>query len=285
MSLRADNFIALLSGNIAALLERHAAARIEYLNAENRALRTRFGKRRIIFTDAERRTLGALAIKLGCKALRELDPIVTPATLLRWHRELVARKWKFPMRRRPGRPRTAVEIEQLVLLMAIENPGWGYTRILGALSNLNIKVGRGTIRRILKDRLIEPTPIRRKRISWSTFLKAHWRGLAASDFFAVEVWSLKGLLIFYVLFVIDLSTLRICICGMTTHPDESWMLQMSRNLLDPQAGFLRNKKHLIVDRDTKYSIIKELGFALSSPSLFLCVPEIRSIRGVDSTHF
>ena len=253
MSLRIDNFIALLSGSIAAWLERHAAARIEYLQAENRTLRIRLGGRRIIFTDAERRTLGTLAKKLGRKALRDLDPIVTPATLLRWHRELVARKWTFPRLRPPGRPKTSAEIEQLVVRMAAENPGWGYTRILGALSNLSIKIGRGTIQRILKDHLIEPAPIRKKRISWSTFLKAHWRGLAASDSFTVEVWSLKGLLTFYVLFVIDLSTRRIDICGMTTRPDELWMLQMSRNLLDPQAGFLRDKKHLIVDRDTKYS--------------------------------
>ena len=260
MSLRVDNFIALLSGSIAAWLERHAAARIEYLKAENRALRIRLRGRRIVFSGAERRTLGTLAKKLGRKALRELDPIVTPATLLRWHRELVAKQWTFPVQRRPGRPRTAAEIEQLVVRMAAENPRWGYTRILGALSNLSINIGRGTIQRILKDHLIEPAPLRRKRISWSTFLKAHWRALVASDFFTVEVWSLKGLLTFYVLFVIDLSTRRICICGITTHPDEAWMLQMSRNLLDPQAGFLRDKKHLIVDRDTKYSAAFRIAF-------------------------
>ena len=92
MPLRIDNFIALLSGSIAAWMERQAAARIEYLKAENRPLRTRLGGRRSVYTNAERRTLGALAVKLGRKALRELDPIVTPATLLRWHRKLVARK-------------------------------------------------------------------------------------------------------------------------------------------------------------------------------------------------
>ena len=253
MSLRVENFVVLLSGSIAAWLERRAAARIAYLKAENRALRSRLGGRRIVFTDAERRALGSLAKTLGSKALRELDPIVTPATLLRWHRELVARKWTFPIRRRLGRPGTRAEIEQLVVRMATENTGWGYTRILGALTNLGVSLGRGTIQRILKEHLIEPAPIRRKRISWSTFLKAHWRGLAASDFFTVEVWSLKGLLPFYVLFVIDLPTRRVTICGMTTQPDESWMLQMSRNLLDPEFGFLRDKNHLIVDRDTKYS--------------------------------
>ena len=118
MSLRIDNCVALLSGSIAAWLERHAAARIDYLKAENGALRIHFGGRRIVFTNAERRTLGALANKLGRRALREFDPIVTPATSLRWHRELVARKWTFPVQRRLGRPRTAAEIEHLVVRVA-----------------------------------------------------------------------------------------------------------------------------------------------------------------------
>jgi len=148
MSLRIENFVALLSGSIAAWLQRHAAARIEYLKAENRALRRRLGGRRIIFTAAERRTLGTLAKKVGRKALRDLDPIVTPATLLRGHRELVARKWTFPSRRRPGGPRTRADIEQLVVRMATENTDWGYTRILGALDNLGINLDRGTIQRI-----------------------------------------------------------------------------------------------------------------------------------------
>jgi hypothetical protein len=145
------------------------------------------------------------------------------------------------------------EIERLIVRMATDNPGWGYTRIQGALINLGVKVGRGTIRRIFKDHLIEPAPTRGRRISWSTFLKAHWRGLAASDFFTVEVWSWTGLLTVYVLFVIDPATRRVTICGLTTNPNDAWMLQVSRNLVDSEAGALRDKRHLIVDRDTKYS--------------------------------
>lgn len=253
MRRRSGSFLALLSAGIACWLERQAATRIDYLKAENRALRARLGGRRIIFTDAERRTLATLAKEVGRKALSNLDPIVTPATLLRWHRELVAKKWTFIERPRPGRPRTKLDIEQLIVRMATDNPTWGYTRIQGALINLEIKVGRGTIRRILKEHLIEPAPSRGRRISWSTFLKAHWRGLAASDFFTVEVWSLKGLLTFYVLFVIDLSTRRVTLCGMTTNPHEAWMLQISRNLVDMESGALRDKRLLIVDRDAKYS--------------------------------
>jgi hypothetical protein len=76
--------------------------------------------------------------------------------------------------------------------IAHENPGWGYTRIQGALLNLDIKIGRGTIRRILKEHLIEPAPARGRRVPWSVFLKAHWKVIAASDFFTVEVWSWRG---------------------------------------------------------------------------------------------
>jgi hypothetical protein len=116
------------------------------------------------------------------KALRDLDPLVSPATLLRWHRDLVAQKWTFLERRRPGRPRTTTDTEQLFVRIAHENPGLGYTRIQGALLNLDIKIGRGTIRRILKEHLIEPAPARGRRVPWSVFLKAHWKVIAASDF-------------------------------------------------------------------------------------------------------
>jgi hypothetical protein len=158
------NFLALLIASMACWLERQGASQIEYLKSENRVLRLRLAGRRILFSDAERRTLGALAKEIGTRALRELDPIVSPATLLRWHRELVAQKWTFLERRRPGRPRTPIDIEQLVVRMARENPSWGYTRIHGALSNLDIKIGRGTIRRNIKDHLIEPAPARGRRI-------------------------------------------------------------------------------------------------------------------------
>ena len=234
-------------------LERQAVAQVDYLKAENRLLRARLGRRRILFTDPERRTLAALAKEIGSKVLRDLDPLVSPATLLRWHRDLVAQKWTYLNRRTPGRPRTKIDIEQLVVRMACENPSWGYTRIHGALLNLDIKVGRGTIRRVFKDHLIGPAPARGRRIPWSVFLKAHWKAIAASDFFSVEVWGWRGLVTHYILFVIDLATRRVVIAGITTNPNEAWMLQMARNLTDAETGMLRGTRHLIVDRDTKYS--------------------------------
>jgi putative transposase len=127
-----------------------------------------------------------------------------------------------------------------------------YAALLKTLCS-EIKVGRSTVRRILRDHLIEPAPTRGRCIRWSVFLKAHWRAVAASDFFTVEAWSWTGLVTHYVLFVIDLATRRVSLCGITTHPNEAWMMQIARNLLDSETGALRGKRHLIVDRDTKYS--------------------------------
>ena len=237
---------------VAGWLQRQQAAVIEYLKAENRLLRERLGGRRIIFTDAERRQLAEKAKAVGRKALRELGTIVTPETLLRWHRELVAHKWTFVERRRPGRPRTREELVGLVVRMASENPSWGYTRIQGAMRNLGHKLGRGTIRGILKEHGIEPAPERGKGMPWSVFLKAHWKALAAADFFTVEVWGWRGLMTHYVLFVIELATRRVRIAGITVQPDAGWMMQMGRNLLDVFDGPLVDKRYLIVDRDTKY---------------------------------
>ena len=118
---------------LAAWLARQQEAFIEYLKAENRMLKARLGRRRIIFSDAERRLLARHAKAVGRKKLFELDPIVSPDTLLRWHRQLIAMKWTF-RRQGPGRPRVMGTIEALVVRMASENPRWGYTRIQGALS-------------------------------------------------------------------------------------------------------------------------------------------------------
>ena len=137
--------------------------------------------------------------------------------------------------------------------MAQENPGWGYTRIQGALANLRHKVGRGTIANVLKRNGIEPSPERSRRTPWSTFLKAHWKVLAASDFLTVEVWTGRGLVTHYLLFMISLADRVVKIAGITTRPDEPWMLQIARNETDSQAGALHAKRYLIVDRDTKYS--------------------------------
>jgi transposase InsO family protein len=105
---------------------------------------------------------------------------------------------------------------------------------------------------VLGENGIDPAPLRGKRTKWSTFLKVHWKTLAASDFFSVEVWRLSGLTTYYVLFFIQISTRTVKIAGITTHPDTAWMVQMGRNISDSEAGMLVGKRTLIIDRDTKY---------------------------------
>jgi putative transposase len=234
-------------------VQRHQLIVIEFLQAENRLLKARVRGRRIRFTDADRALLARKAKAVGRKALLELDTIVSPDTLLRWHRRLVAQKWNFVERRSPGRPGIMRHISELIVRMAQENPGWGYTRIQGALANLSHKVGRATVANVLKRNGIEPSPERSRRMPWSTFLKAHWKILAASDFLTVEVWTGRGLITYYLLFVISLADRVVHIAGITTRPDESWMLQIARNETDLAAGALHSKRYLIIDRDTKYS--------------------------------
>jgi len=179
-------------------VNRHQLDVIDYLQEENRVLKKRLSGRGIRFTDAERRQLARKAHLLGRKVLNELETMVTPDTLLRWHRQLVASKWNYAQRRGPGRPRVRQVIIDLILRMAEENPSWGYTRIRGALANLGHQVGRGTIANLLREHGIEPAPERDRHTRWSTFLKAHWECLTATDFLSVEVHTIRGLVTHYV---------------------------------------------------------------------------------------
>jgi hypothetical protein len=156
----------------------------EYLLAENAVLRQQLGGHRIRCTDAQRRRLATAAKKLGRKALSKLDTLVTPDTLLRRYRRLVAQKYDGTGRRGPNKRRRTADVVELVLRMAHENSGWGYMRIRGALFNLGHDIGRNTIKRILLDAGIDPAPERAKRMSWSAFLRAHWGAIAAMDLIA-----------------------------------------------------------------------------------------------------
>jgi putative transposase len=238
---------------LAGWISRQQLVVIEYLKAENRMLRERLEGRSLRFSDRERALLARKAFGIPRKVLLELGTIVTPDTLLRWHRRLIAQKFDFSHRRTPGRPRTMRIITELIVRMALENPRWGYTRIRGALDNLGHEVGRGTIANVLKREGIEPAPERGGRTPWSVFLKAHWRSIVAAHFFTAEVCSLHGLVTYYVLFVIELARRIVHIAGITTQPNEGWMMQIACNLTDKVSGCLMGKSHLILDRDTKYT--------------------------------
>jgi transposase InsO family protein len=223
------------------------------LREENRVLREQLRGKRIRFIDEQRRRLAAKGKVLGRKTLRELGCIVTPDTILRWYRKLVAQKYDGSKRRGPGRPRTAKRIRELAVTMARSNPTWGYTRIRGALRNVGHVVGRNTIKRILKEHGIEPAPERGKRMPWKTFLKAHLGEIAATDFFTVEVLTLVGLVRYHVLFVIDIESRRVEIAGIVHNPHGDWMKQIARNLTDGFDGFLRGTRYLIHDRDPLFT--------------------------------
>ena len=226
---------------------------IDYLREENRILREQLGNRRLRLTDDQRRRLAVRGKMLGRKALSEVAGIVTPDTILRWYRRLVAKKYDGSAHRGRGRPATPKEIAELAVTMAKENPGWGYTRIRDALANLGHRIGRNTVKRILQDHGIEPAPERSKRMPWKTFLEAHWDSIAAADLFTVEALSWGGLRRYFVLFVIELKSRRVMIAGIHSQPYGEWMEQMARNLTDGFDGFLREASHLIHDRDPLYT--------------------------------
>jgi hypothetical protein len=180
---------------------------------------------------------------------RWVDFLVAPATLLRWHRELVRRKWTYRRSGRPGRPPIDAEVRALILRLARENPRWGCVRIEGELRKLGIRVGATTIRTLRRTARLGPAP-RRIGPTWTEFLRAQAGGIIACDFFTVETAWLRTL---YVLMFIELSSRRIHLSPSTAHPDSAWVTQQARNLmmdLDPRARPIR---FLIRDRDAKFS--------------------------------
>lgn len=145
------------------------------------------------------------------------------------------------------------EIAALVLRMARENPSWGYDRIVGALANVGHHVAPNTVKGILRAHGMDPAPERRQQTTWRQFLRTQWSSIAAADFFTTEVWTARGLVTWYTLFVIDLSTRAVVIVGSTPFPGEDFMKQVARNLTDCVDGFLAGKRFLILDRDRKFS--------------------------------
>ena len=235
---------------LAGWVNRHQQHVIEYLVEENRVLKGQLKGRRLRLTDDQRRRLAAKGRRLGRRVLRQVATIVTPDTILRWHRQLIARKWTFTPKR-PGRPRIMQEISSLILRMATENPAWGYTRIQGALKNLGHGVARSTVAKVLKAHGIPPAPDR--PTSWRTFLRAHWGEIAGADFFTSEVWTPRGLITYYTLFVLDLRSRRVHVAGSTPTPDAWFMAQAARRLTDAVDGFLAGHQILICDRDSKWT--------------------------------
>ena len=244
---------------VAGWLKRRQHLTIAYLQAENAVLREQLqlGGRKPSFTDSQRCRLARAAKKLGRAALRQIDTLVTPKTLLRWHRRLIAEKWTFARKgdspkRNPGRPVTAEEIEKLILRLAKENPAWGYRRIAGELKKLGCAISHQTVANLLRENGIDPAPKRGKQLNWREFFRRHADTLWATDFFTCEVWTSAGLTTFYVLFYIHVKSRKIVFGGITESPDEVWMKNRAKALTWDGAE-LEEPGVLIHDRDSKYS--------------------------------
>ena len=251
--------------------------RNEYLAAENRILKAQL-ETPLRLTDTERVTLAEIAHRLGRKALEDVANAAKPDTIMGWYRRLVARKFDGSKSRRcPGRPRIDDEIEQWVVRMAKENPAWGYDRIVGAMANLGYTLSDQTLGNILHRHGIPPAPERQRTTTWTDFIRARMSVLAGTDFFSVEVLTLRGLVTYYVLFFIHLESRRVEIAGITPRPYEAWMKQIARNVTMDEWGFLEYCRYLIHDRDTKYcesfrkiiesSDVKTLPLPARSPNL------------------
>ena len=237
---------------ITGTVDQELLLRNEYLVTENRILRNQITGR-VRLTDGERKTLAEIGQKLGKQALKEVATIVKPDTILAWHRKLVAQKFDGSQQRKaPGRPPIDPELEALVVRMARENRSWGYDRIVGALANLGYTISDQTVGNILKRHGIPPAPERKTTTTWKEFIRTHLDVLVATDFFTAEVWTLGGLVTYYVFFFIHLGSRKVHVAGVTPHPNEAWMVQVARNVTMEEWGFLSPGQYLIHDRDGKY---------------------------------
>jgi putative transposase len=252
-------WLAVLAGDEAA-----TAAEILLLRHEVAILRRQVKRPRRSWAD--RALITALADLLP-KA-RRAHLFVTPTTLMRWHRALVKRYWTRP-HRTPGRPSTRAEVRRLVLRLATESPTWAYRRVHGELAGLGYRMAPSTVWRILKQANIDPAPLRGGP-TWRQFLSAQAHTILATDFLTVDTLLFTRL---YVLFVVELSTRRVHLLGITTNPTGEWVTQQARNLLIDLADRMSTVKFLLHDRDAKFSRAFDAVFASEGVRILLIPPQ------------
>jgi Homeodomain-like domain len=190
--------------HITGTVDQELLLRNEYLAAENRILREQVNGR-LLLADSQKKTLAEIGHRLGRKTLEDVANAAKPETILGWYRKLVAQKFDgSKARRKAGRPQAGDNIEQLMVRMARDNPSWSYDRIAGALANLGHKLSDQTVGNALRRHGIPPAPQRKRTTTWAAFIRAHLAVLAGTDFFSVEVFTLRGLVTYYLLFFIHL---------------------------------------------------------------------------------
>jgi putative transposase len=224
--------------------ERAKEVEILVLRHELLVLRRQVGRPRL--RSADRVLLAALSQVLPQARRRSF--LVQPSTLLRWHRELVRRRWTYE-RRRPGRPPLLAQTRQLILRLAAENPSWGYKRIHGELVGLGIPLAASSVWNLLRRHGIEPAP-RRASVSWREFLRQQAAGILECDFSTVETLWLRRL---HVLFFIELKRRRVHLLGVTANPNGAWVAQQARNLIMTLTEQEQPPRIVIRDRDSKFT--------------------------------
>ena len=250
---------------VAGWMNRKQQSVIEYLKEENKVLRELAGGNRPNFTDAQRIRLAEKGKELGWKTLNEVASIVTPQTILKWHRRLIARKYDSSGRR-SSRSFRREYIRKLVLKLAQENPSWGYGRIQGALKHLGFIRAKSTVGDILRKSGFLPSPVRSKQ-GWGRFLKSHIDAMAGMDFFTVEVWTMKGLVRYAVHFTMELKTRKVIVTHIACQWSGEVMEQIGREITNPFDGFIKSKGYIIMDNDPLYTkrfrkILRESGLKI-----------------------
>ena len=251
------------------VLTRHQVskdAELLVLRHQNAVLRRQIG--RVRYEPGDRRWFVALSRLVPRRRWGEVF-MVTPATLLAWHRRLVAGKWDYTSRRHPGRPSTVAAIRKLVIRMAVDNPAWGHRRVPGELVRLGHPIAASTVWQIMHDAGIGPAP-RRPGPTWKQFLTAQARGILAVDFVHVDTVFLRRI---YALIVIEHGTRRVHLAGVTAHPDSAWTTQAARNVLMDLGQRATSVKFLIRDRAGQFTSSFDAVFTAESIKILASPPQ------------
>lgn len=286
---------------VAHAINERMALKLEYLMEEVRVLREVYaegtGRQRIPFTDEQRKRLVIAGKKLTLEERETRCQLVRPRTILDWFRRLTSQRYDGSRQRRgPGRPRKSDEVRALVVRLANESITWGYTEIRDAMRGLKTEIGRTTVASILAEAGIEPAPERTRQRTWKHSMRSHWETLHACDFFTVESLGVFGTVRYLVFFVIELHSRVVHLAGVRIDLDEKWMVQMARNLLDCEEGFLRHATHLVQDRDPLFTEawrgllgsegVESVRIPASNPN---CIPYaerfVRTVRDECLRHF